>query len=239
MWIGILVSSNLSSYRTYEIDGQKVTIACGSYCDYIDRYGDKDTLRILATIGIRKVTYASTPSGLNDDKITITVEDPSGKMAYLTIDISGKKVNKIYNHEYSSLIYYSSNSADQIIKYPSQDKIDAFEAKAAEERTAKAAELQKAEQQEAIQKASEPKVPSSVDTAVGCENEFHSRYPYKGSTVHSILGVITNDPYNSNSRLYKVGVTIQNAFGASYDATMECLVALKGSTLTIQTFNVY
>lgn len=58
-----------------------------------------------------------------------------------------------------------------------------------------------------------------------CDQAFHKMYPYRGSKVHSILGVHAIGRNGANKMVYKVDVTVQNAFGAEYGAVMECVVS--------------
>ena len=58
-----------------------------------------------------------------------------------------------------------------------------------------------------------------------CDHSFHKMYPYRGSKVHSILGVHAIGRNGANKMVYKVDVTVQNVFGAEYSAVMECVVS--------------
>lgn len=239
LWIIIIISSALDSQRTYDINGKQVTIACSSYCSYIDNYGDKDALKILASLGIQEISYA--PEKLKNNTAEIGIKNTSSLANRLIVEIATSKVVKIYNKEYPAIIYYSTSQNDKTTTYPSEDKIAAI-IKAEEDRKAaeKAAADAKKAQEEAEQKAIAEKYPPEIETASLCDSAFHNRYPYKDSKVHSILGVIANTPQETDSRLYKVEVTIQNAFGASYDAIMECVVKkVNSSTIQITNFNVY
>lgn len=239
LWAIIIISSAINSSRTYTIDGKQITITCNSYCSYIDKYGDKDTLKILATMGIERVINA--PETIKDGRANINIESSSARAKQLTLEFSNNKVTKIYNKNYPSVIYYSSNSGDEIAKFPADDKISAI-IKAEDDKKAaeKAAADAKKAQEEAEQKAIAEKYPSAEGTMELCGNTFSSQYPFNGSKVHSILGVITNTSYETDSRLYKAEVTIANAFGASYDAVMECVVKkVDGTMIQITSFNVY
>lgn len=109
------------------------------------------------------------------------------------------------------------------------------ERKAAEQ---KAIADKKAAEEKAQQEAA-ARVPSAGGTAELCERQFHKIYPYSGSKVHSILGVITNSQYSEDSRLYKVEVTIENAYRATYKAVMECVVKKTGDMIQVTSFNIY
>ena len=77
-------------------------------------------------------------------------------------------------------------------------------------------EVKKAEEElkKAEAEAQEALIPSASGTVALCEKAFHAKYPYNGSKVHSIMGLIVNDKYSVDPRLYKVKVTIQNVYGA-------------------------
>lgn len=240
-WIFAMVSSALDSRREFDINGNKVTIQCASYCTYIDEYAGKDALKQLATMGITEVKVA--PSTANSGKADIMVVSPQTDTERLTLELAGGKLFRIVNTTYPSVVYYSENSQDKVAKYPGTDEINALKAKkAAEEEARKKAEEAdrvRKEQEEAARKAEEAKVPNEVDTAVYCKQAFELQYPYNGSKVHSILGVIANVKNSANSRLYKVEVTIQNAFGAERSGVMECVVQKDGDALSLKEFNVY
>lgn len=221
VWIAAAISSLVGSYRTYLIDDKKVTITCGSSCSYIEDYGDKDALKILASLGIQEISYAS--AYLTNNKAEISLKNLTQPTDKIIIEISNSSVTKVYNKDYPTIIYYSVNQNDEITNFPSEDKINA---------------LKKAKEDE--QRAIAEKYSTETDTANLCEKTFHDRYPYNGSKVHSILGAPTNATYETDSRLYKVKVTIQNGFGASYDAVMECVVKkVDSSTIQITSFNIY
>lgn len=241
LWVIIIAASQVKSTREYSVNNRSVTISCSTYCSYIDDYGDKDALKILATIGIKKVKTAS--YSLKDTKADLIVESSSPDAIKLTLEYLNEKVSRIYNTTYPSIIYYSATSTDKVVAYPASDNIKALKDAKQKENAAKkqAEEAAKAQQAqaEADRVAADAKVPSSEGTVELCEKYFHQQYPYNGSEVHSLLGVITNSPNGVDTRLYKVEVTVQNGFGAKYDAVMECVVKKTGDTITIDTFNVY
>lgn len=241
LWVTILVTAQLDSRRNFDINGQSVTISCSSYCSYIDDYGDKGALKELAAIGIKDVKSA--PQNLKDNSATIIVESPSQDTDQLVLEYSNGHLSKVSNSKYPTVIYFSTNSSDKVTSYPGADQIAAIkEAKQKEEDAKKAAEKAAAEQQakeEAARQAAEAAVPTAGDTAALCEEAFHKQYPYSRSKVHSVTGLVTNSPYDSDTRLYKVGVTIENGFGAKYDAVMECVVKKSGNQISINSFNIY
>lgn len=241
LWVVILVSAQMDSFREYDIDGNKVKVECSTYCSKMEAYGDKDIVKILATAGVRKITFA--PENLKDNQGEIMVDTTVRGADKITVVMADGKVSKVYNTAYPTIVYYSTNADDKVVAYPAESEITAVEeqkqkeaeVKKAEEAAKKAEEERKKEEE----KAQEALVPSASGTAELCEKAFHSKYPYNGSKVHSIMGVIVNDKYSADSRLYKVEVTIQNAYGASYDAVMECVVQKTGEMIKITSFNVY
>lgn len=241
MWVAILITTQLDSRRTFDINGQPVKISCSSYCSYIDDYGDKGALKELATMGVKDIKSA--PQNLKDNSATIIIESSSQDTDQLVLEYSNGHLSKVRNSKYPTIIYYSTNSNDKITSYPGADQIAAIkEAKQKEEDAKRAAEKATAEQQakeEAARQAAEAAVPTAGDTTVLCEEAFHKQYPYSGSKVHSVTGLVTNSPYGSDTRLYKVGVTIENGFGAKYDAVMECITKKSGNQISIDSFNVY
>lgn|SRR5574344_1049534 len=240
VWGGLFVIAFcaylVDSSRTFEMDGNTIKIECGAYCSTMERYGDPGITKILAASGITKVKRAS--SSLNSDKaeVTVDIKDTDKDIETVVVEFSSNKVSKVYNKAFPEVIYYSTNSDDTVVKYPAKDAIakkrhEAEDQKKAEEEQKKA----EAEQQQ----AEEARYPSEGGTAELCEQQFHKNYPWNGSKVHSMLGVYVNSKYLSDSRIYKVKVTIANAYGASYDATMECVVQKSGEYIKITSFNVY
>lgn len=59
--------------------------------------------------------------------------------------------------------------------------------------------------------------------------QFEQQFPYKGSKMHSVLGVIQNWTKLDDQWYYKVQATIVNAFGAKRDATIEIRITPQSS----------
>lgn len=118
----------------------------------------------------------------------------------------------------------------------------AAQQKAEQEAEAKKKAAEEAEKKAAEQKAAEDaRYPTETGTRELCDQAFHKVYPYKKSKIHSILGVIALQRTGSNKMLYKAKVTIQNAYGATYDAVMECVIRRDVGTdiIRVDSFNVY
>lgn len=126
LWIGTVIAVQLDSYRTYTVDGRSVTITCSSYCSYIDGYGDKDALKIIATIGVRDITYA--PDTLDNNKAVLDIKASSKDADQLTIEYKDSRLLKVYNTDYPTVIYYSSSSDDKVVSYPAINEIKNIQA---------------------------------------------------------------------------------------------------------------
>lgn len=66
--------------------------------------------------------------------------------------------------------------------------------------------------------------PTTEQTAILnnlADQQFEQQYPYKGSKIHSITGVIQPWTKLNNAWFYKAEATIVNAFDAKRDATIE------------------
>ena len=266
IWGTAMVQEVTGHSQTFDIDGKQVIIQCESLCSRIDEYGDSEALKILASIGINRIEkepYKDT--AVTNGTIALSADSQTeGGVVNLLLTFDNGKLIRITNSDYTNIIYYSKTN-EETVTYPARQAIasakaevekkqkaeaearaaqeaqktkEANEAKAQQEAAAKAENDRKA-QEEANRIAEEAKVPSDTGTAELCEKQFHQRYPYTGSKVHSILGVIANTKYSADSRLYKVEVTIENAFGASYKAVMECTVQKSGDWLQVINFNVY
>ena len=73
-----------------------------------------------------------------------------------------------------------------------------------------------------------------------CDEWFHKRYPYKGSKMHYIMDLREQGKMPDGSKYIIVGVTVENAFGAKYEATLKCAGKYAGGGLVSNTvFNVY
>lgn len=73
--------------------------------------------------------------------------------------------------------------------------------------------------------------PSSdqIDTLqILAEQQFDQTYPYKGSKMHSILGVVQNWTKSGDEWFYKVEATIVNAFGAEKSTVVEVTIKPTG-----------
>ena len=111
--------------------------------------------------------------------------------------------------------------------------------KAEEEAQRKAEEeARKKAEEEAQRKAEEARYPSEDGTRSLCDEAFHKMYPYKGSKVHSILRVRSIGRSGSNKMVYVVGVTVQNAYGAKYDADMECVVYREDNYIKVESLTL-
>ena len=264
IWTTALVQEITGHSATFDIDGQQVTIQCEQLCTYVSDYGDSDALKILAGLGIKRIEKMPGEVTAGVVKLSADSETEDG-VVNLVLTYKDNQLVRVANSDYTNIIYYSTSSNEIAVTYPARQEIanaklevekkqkaeaerktqqdaqkakEIAEAKAAEEAKVKAEADRKA-QEEADRLAAEAKVPSASGTAELCEKQFHQRYPYSGSKVHSILGVIVNDKYSADSRLYKVEVTIENAFGASYKAVMECTVQKSADWLQVINFNVY
>lgn len=247
VWL-LLTFGAMTGFRdseTFSVGGSQVKIYCSYSCSSIDEYGESGSVKQLATIGVNSVD--DFPSAREGSTVKISVDKELHDSIDLLLTYKNNKLATITNADYPSIVYYSSSNSEAIAPYPSKNAIAKEKSKSdaraeaaskAESKAKAEAEAKKAKEEEK-RMAAEALIPTSVDTMSFCIETFHNRYPYKNSKVHSILGEIANDKHSSDSRFYKVEVTIQNAFGAEYGAVMECLVKKSGDKLSIESFNVY
>ena len=264
IWTVAVAQEITGHSETFDINGQQVTIQCERLCSYVGDYGDSEALETLASIGVKRVE--NMPSQATGNTVLLSADsEQEGGVVNLILTYENGKLLRIANSDYTNIIYYSTIDSEATVAYPARQAIatakaeaekkqkaeadkkaqeeakrakEASEAKAKQEAKEKAEADKKAREEKERQEA-EARVPSADGTAELCEKQFHCNYPYSGSKVHSILGVIANDKYSANSRLYKVEVTIENAYGASYKAVMECVVQKSGDYIQVKTFNVY
>ena len=214
--------------KNFDINGQKVELVCkNSVCTSLDNYGDSNATRLLAEIGVRKIDKIekSTSSVIANVYDNSTSEE-GVKVLIRYADSNFSKVTKIASGEAGNVVYYSSDPVAQIVPFPSLDKITEEKRKAAEEEAKRqAAEEARLKAEREAKAAEDARYPSEGGTREVCDQAFHKMYPYRGSKVHSILGVHAIGRSGANKMVYKVDVTVQNAFGAEYGAVMECVVS--------------
>ena len=221
--------------KNFDINGQKIELVCkNSVCTSLDNYGDSNATRLLAEIGVRKIDKIekSTSSVIANVYDNSTSEE-GVKVLIRYADSNFSKVTKIASGEAGNVVYYSSDPVAQIVPFPSLIKIAEAKTKAEEEKrkTAEeeakrqAAEEARLKAEREAKAAEDARYPSEGGTREVCDQAFHKMYPYRGSKVHSILGVHAIGRNGANKMVYKVDVTVQNAFGAEYSAVMECVVS--------------
>lgn len=221
--------------KNFDINGQKVELVCkNSVCTSLDNYGDSNATRLLAEIGVRKIDKIekSTNSVIANVYENETSTDGI-KILIQYANSNFSKVTKIVSSEADSIVYYSSNETLQTVPFPSLTKVAEAKAKAEEEKRKaaeeeakrQAAEEARLKAEREAKAAEDARYPSEGGTREVCDQAFHKMYPYRGSKVHSILGVHVIGRSGTNKMVYKVDVTVQNAFGAEYGAVMECVVS--------------
>jgi len=85
-----------------------------------------------------------------------------------------------------------------------------------------------------------PVAPGPVDSIaaqIACDAYGEQLYPY-GFDAHWIIGVYANEQ-RGEQWFWKVDVTITNAFGAEYEAVMECFAGGTEDAAIVQDFLVY
>lgn len=76
--------------------------------------------------------------------------------------------------------------------------------------------------------ADEPTSEQAITLTQLAQQRFDEVYPYKGSKIHSVLGVIQDWTQKDGSWYYKSEATIVNAFGAERKATVEINISPVG-----------
>ena len=243
IWLIFLVSVFAGQKYTAVIDGSEITISCNYDCQRVKEYDDGATLDTLIKLGARSFDDADYSISNNAASVKISREKNAKTTDYDAIKISyfGNSISTIALKEYPSVIIYSSGESDAVVNYSDVSAMSAVIKQAQDEKEAeeKAAQAQReAEKKAAAEDAA--RRPSSVFTRTNCENNFNKNYPYRGTTVHNILGVIADQKYGENGWFYKVKVTIANAYGATYDSVLECVVVKNGENdYEFKTFYVY
>lgn len=254
-------SSEKKSYQTYEYEWEYID-ALKTHNVLLKDFNNTDSdfkERIKATItDLQNKTSLGedTLINLTDSRVVYDFERQSNPASYVQ-SVGGKDV---FNKESSlhTIALYSKGSFSQdgecsssgeLMFYPDVSN-ETYPDQARYKETACWSPLKTQEslkrdieakqKEEEQRKAEEARLPSGDDTTSLCIERFDQTYPYKGSKVHSILGVISLDKSSDNSRLYKVEVTIANAYGAEYKATMECnVVKSNDGAISIERFDIY
>lgn len=231
--------------RTFELDGTEVTVVCkNGACSKLDGFGDGSAVETLARLGVRKITEAS--KNTTDKSVTVDSYESAQSVSTIRLklcyDSDFTRIEKIVNDQYEQIVYYALDGTVETVEYPASELIQAERDKATEaEAKAKAEAEAAAAAAAAAQAAEDAKYPTETGTRELCERAFHQNYPFNDSTVHSILGVHALARTGDNQMVYKVDVTVENAYGATYDAVMECVVSRDAGTdiIRIDSFYVY
>ena len=238
-FILMIVNAFSTNHKSFELDGQQVSIHCSSNsdCDKIAQRGGEDAFRILYRLGIRDITIQSLD--VHKKEITIKVINDAEDTAELVLSYRNGHTLKISSKTYPNLLLYSSDG-EALIEDLTLAGLKAAETAEQERLSQDEAERKRQEELAAQAKAAEnARYPSSSSAISLCEEAFHRQYPYSKSKVHSILGVIASERYQDNKYLYKAEVDIQNAFGAVYETVMECVVRREGDLIKIDSFYIY
>lgn len=129
------------------------------------------------------------------------------------------------------------NDAQAVIEKQEAEKKAKEDAKKKAEKEAADAEQAEAKKKEAEAKATEDAKKKDITALTDeptieqktilndlAQQQFDEQYPYKGSEIHSIMGVIQDWTQKDGSWYYKAEATIANAFNAERDAIIEITI---------------
>lgn len=182
--------------------------------------------------GIATISGKTSPDyDVNIDNIKQTTADSSGKFSFeynlkddskksLRLEVSKDAAEKTKK---SKLIYVKPSDKFLANRTSLAEESSRAAESARQQEEAKAAQkkVEKEQAKDITRLATKPTSEQEVILTQLAEQTFPQKYPYKGSKIHSILGVIQPWTQDGADWYSKYKATIVNAFGAKRDATLE------------------
>lgn len=168
--------------------------------------------------GFKKKSTKADSKGTFKFSVDLTVEQ---ELESFTLEANSKGLDKesfdvsVFN---DSKAYTDKQAAIEKQKEKEDAEREAKE-KAEKEAESKAAE--EAKKKDITVLSDDPTFEQKTILSDLAQQKFEQQYPYKGSKIHSILGVIQDWIQYDGEWFYKAEATINNAFGAERDTTIE------------------
>ena len=154
-----------------------------------------------------------------------TLEADSKGLNKESLDVSVFNDSKAYNEAQAAIEKQEAEkkAKEDAKKKAEKEAADAAQAEAKKkEAEAKAAE--DAKKKDITVLSNDPTIEQRTILNDLAQQQFEQQYPYKGSKIHSIMGVIQDWTQKDGGWYYKAEATIANAFNAERDTTVEITI---------------
>lgn len=154
-----------------------------------------------------------------------TLEANSKGLNKESLDVSVFNDSKAYNDAQAAIEKQEAEkkAKEDAKKKAEKEAADAAQAEAKKkEAEAKAAE--DAKKKDITVLSNDPSIEQRTILNDLAQQQFEQQYPYKGSKIHSIMGVIQDWTQKDGGWYYKAEATIANAFNAERDTTVEITI---------------
>lgn len=154
-----------------------------------------------------------------------TLEADSEGLNKESLDVSVFNDSKAYNDAQAAIEKQEAEkkAKEDAKKKAEKEAADAAQAEA-EKKEAEAKAAEDAKKKDITALTDEPTIEQRTILNDLAQQQFDEQYPYKGSKIHSIMGVIQDWTQKDGIWYYKAEATIANAFNAERDATIEITI---------------
>lgn len=154
-----------------------------------------------------------------------TLEADSKGLNKESLDVSVFNDSKAYNDAQAAIEKQEAEkkAKEDAKKKAEKEAADAAKAEA-EKKKAEAKAAEDAKKKDITVLSNDPTIEQRTILNDLAQQQFEQQYPYKGSKIHSIMGVIQDWTQKDGGWYYKAEATIANAFNAERDTTVEITI---------------
>ncbi|MCM6879567.1 hypothetical protein [Enterococcus faecium] len=154
-----------------------------------------------------------------------TLEADSKGLNKESLDVSVFNDSKAYNDAQAAIEKQEAEkkAKEDAKKKAEKEAADAAKAEA-EKKEAEAKAAEDAKKKDITVLSNDPTIEQRTVLNDLAQQQFEQQYPYKGSKIHSIMGVIQDWTQKDGGWYYKAEATIANAFNAERDTTVEITI---------------
>lgn len=154
-----------------------------------------------------------------------TLEADSKGLNKESLDVSVFNDSKAYNDAQAAIEKQEAEkkAKEDAKKKAEKEAADAAKAEA-EKKDAEAKAAEDAKKKDITVLSNDPTIEQRTILNDLAQQQFEQQYPYKGSKIHSIMGVIQDWTQKDGGWYYKAEATIANAFNAERDTTVEITI---------------
>ncbi|MDU1848719.1 MAG: hypothetical protein E6783_00725 [Enterococcus durans] len=154
-----------------------------------------------------------------------TLEADSKGLNKESLDVSVFNDSKAYNDAQAAIEKQEAEkkAKEDAKKKAEKEAADAAKAEA-EKKEAEAKAAEDAKKKDITVLSNDPTIEQRTILNDLAQQQFEQQYPYKGSKIHSIMGVIQDWTQKDGGWYYKAETTIANAFNAERDTTVEITI---------------